>query len=94
MEGKFYGFHGLASVFDHGQLNDDGGNDDDQEERVVEEVFENVSFFCLEFSGVDFIENLEEDEDVEEDAIMFTCLIIPILDLNGGWDSKDFRAYG
>jgi hypothetical protein len=48
-------------------LNDNGSNDNNKEELVVEEMFEDVVFFVLEFSCVDFIEDLKKYENVEED---------------------------
>lgn len=63
-------------------MNDDGSDQDDQEKWVVEEVFEDVGFFWLQFSGVDFVEDLEQDENVEEDAVMFTGFLIPVSSLD------------
>jgi hypothetical protein len=63
-------------------LDNDCCNDNDQEKRIVKEMFKNVDFFWLQLSGIDFIENLEQNENVEENAVMFTSLIVPVLDLN------------
>lgn len=45
-------------------------------------MLENVDLISLEFSCVDFVENLEENEDVEENAVMFTSLSVPVIDLD------------
>ena len=56
-------------------------------------MLKHVYFFCLQFSGVDLIEHLKQHENVEEDAVMFTSLIVPIFNLNGWWNSENFRAF-
>lgn len=92
VESKFDCLHWLAAVFDHGQLDDDGGNKDHQEQWVVEEVFKNVHFWCLQLSGVDLVENLQQDENVEENWVVLTSLIIPVFNVNWWWNSEDFRS--
>ena len=73
-------------------MDDDGADEDDQEEFVVEEVFEDVVFMSLEFSSVDFVEDLEQDEDVEEDRVMLSGLIVPVTNADGRGNSEDLRA--
>lgn len=92
VEWKFNSLHWFTSVFDHGQLNDDGSNQNNQEKWVVEEVFKDVGFLWLKFSGVDFIEDLKQDENVEEDAVMFTSFLIPVSSLDWWWNSENFRT--
>ena len=45
-------------------------------------MLENVVFISLEFSCVDFVEHLEENEDIEENTVMFTSLSVPFIDLD------------
>jgi hypothetical protein len=63
-------------------LDDDGGHNNDEEKFVVEEVLEDVILVSFEFSCVDLIENLEQDENIEEDRIVLSCLVVPISDSN------------
>jgi len=63
-------------------LNDNGGNDNNKEEFVVEEMLEYVEFFILEFSCIDFVEDLEKYEDVEEDRVVLSGFVVPFLDSN------------
>lgn len=76
-------FKGFTTVFNHGELNDNSGNYNDQEEFVVEEMLKNVVFIILKFSGVDFIEDLKEYENIEEYGVVFTCFIIPVFNSDG-----------
>ena len=46
----------------------------------------------LELSGVDFVEDLEQDEDVEEDRVVLSGLIIPVPNADGRGNSEDLRA--
>jgi hypothetical protein len=63
-------------------LNDNGGNDNNKEEFIIEEVLEDVVFFILEFSCINFVEDLEKNENVEEDRVMLSGFIVPIFDSN------------
>ena len=71
---------GLSSELNAGELDRDGDDEDDKEERIVEEILENVQLSFLEFPGVDFIEDLHQDEGVEEYAVMFAGLVVPLAD--------------
>jgi hypothetical protein len=73
-------------------LNDDGGNNDNKEELVVEKVLEDIVFLVFEFSCIDFVEDLKEHEDIEENRVVFSGFIIPVLDSNGRGNSEDFRT--
>ena len=70
----------LSSVLDHSELNDYCAYDNDQEEFVIEEIFENVVFISFQLTSVDFVEYLKENENVEEDGVVFSCLVVPIAD--------------
>ena len=72
----------LYPPFDHGELDDDGADQNDQEELVVEEVLEDVVLVGFELPGVDFVEDLKEHENVEENGLMFAGLIIPFTHTN------------
>ena len=62
----------LPSKLDTGELDYESHNHNYEEERVVEEVFEDVYFLSFELTGVDFVEDLEQDESVEEVAIVLS----------------------
>lgn len=57
-EAEFHSLQGLATILDHGELNDDGSHHNDQEKFVVEEILEDIVFVRLEFTSIDFIEDL------------------------------------
>jgi len=78
-----------SSVLDHGKLDDNGSNNNNQEEFVVEEVFEDVGFIGFEFSCVDFVEDLEEHKDVEEDGVVLSGLVVPFSDVNGWRNAEE-----
>lgn len=78
LEAQLDALKGLSSVFDHGQLDDNGGNDDNDEKLVVEEVLKNVVLVVLQLSGVDLVEDLKQNEHVEEDGVVLSCLFVPI----------------
>lgn len=80
LEAQFDALKGLSSVLDHGELDDDGGHDDDQEELVVEEVLEDVVLVVLQLSGVDLVEDLQQDENVEEQGVVLSSLLVPFAD--------------
>ena len=66
------------------KLSDEDLKDEDQdhngnEEIVVSDFRENIEFIFLEFSGVEEVEDLKENENVKENAEMLTSLMIPIL---------------
>ena len=82
LEAQLDALKGLSSVLNHSQLNDDGGDDNNQEELVVEEVLKDVVLVVLQLSGVDFVEDLKQDENVEEDGVMLSSLLVPLADSN------------
>jgi hypothetical protein len=51
-------------------LDDQGAEEDKEEDRVVEKALEDVEFIGLKLAGVDFVEELEHHEDLEEDGVM------------------------
>ncbi len=86
-------FHWFSTVFDHGQLNDDCGNQDDQEQRIIKEMLKHVWFCDFQLSSINFVENLQQDENVEEDWVMFTGFIIPVFDMNRWWNTEKLWAW-
>jgi hypothetical protein len=80
LEAEFDGLEGLVTILNQCELDDDGADKDGQEQLVVEEVLEDVVFVSLQFAGVDFIEDLQQHEYVEEDRVMLAGLIIPVTD--------------
>ena len=90
--GEGDGSEGLTSEFYAGQLDENGHDEDDDEEGVVAEVREDIEFGFFEFSGVDFVEDLHQDECVEEDAVVFSGLVGPFFGSNGRLDVEEFRA--
>jgi len=93
LEAEFDCFHRFSSVLDHSQLNDDGADNDDEEKFIVEEVFEHVSLLIFELPCIDFIEDLQQHEHVEEDGVVFACLIIPIFNANGWGNTEELRTF-
>jgi len=83
LETEFDCFHRFSSVLNHSQLNDNSADNDDEEKFIVEEVFEHVSFLIFQLPCIDFIEDLQQHEHVEEDGVVFAGLVIPILNANG-----------
>ena len=63
-------------------MNKESDDEDDQEERVVEEVFKDVDLAFFEFSGIDFVEDLHQDETVEENTVVFSVFSIPVGNIN------------
>jgi hypothetical protein len=73
-------------------LDNNGGDNDNKKELVVEKVLEDIVFLVFEFSCIDFVEDLKEHEDIEENRVMFSGFIIPVFDSNGRGNSKNFRT--
>jgi hypothetical protein len=63
----------LSSVLDHHDLHDDSHDHDEQEEAVVEESLEHIVLVSTKLSGVDFVEDLHENESVE-----YHCVVIAL----------------
>ena len=61
-------------------MDHDGDDEDDKEEGIVEEILEDVEFSFLEFPSVDLVEDLHQDKSVEEDAVVFASLVVPLTD--------------
>ena len=47
----------------------------------------------LELTSIDFIEDLEQNEDVEEDGVVLASFFVPVLHTDGRWDVKNLGAY-
>lgn len=90
LEAEFDSLEGLSTVLDHGQLDDDGGNHDHEEELIIEEILEDIVFMVLELTSVDLVEDLQQDEDVEEDGVMLTGLIVPVTNTDRGRNAEQF----
>ena len=59
---------GSASVLHNEQLESKDSDDNDDEEIVDEEVGENVEFSLLQLSGIEEVEDLEEDKYIEKES--------------------------
>ena len=84
---------GLSSVLNACELNQNGDEEDDEEEGVVEEVGEDVQLSFLQFPGVDFVEDLHQDKGVEEDAVVFAGLVVPLADADGRLDVEELGTF-
>jgi hypothetical protein len=84
------GSEGVSSEFDTSQLDENGEDEDDEEERVVEEVLEDVDFRRLKLTGVDLVEDLHQHETVEEDAVVLSAIISPLLNADRRLDAQQF----
>ena len=84
---------GLSSVLNACELNQNGDEEDDEEEGVVEEVGEDVQLSFLQFPGVDFVEDLHQDKGVEEDAVVFAGLVVPLADSDGRLDVEELGTF-
>jgi hypothetical protein len=73
-------------------LDDNCAYHNHKEQFVVEEILENVVLISLQFTGVDFVEYLQQDEYVEEDRVVFASFVIPVFHVNRGWNSEKFWA--
>ena len=78
VEAQRDGSQRLATEFDAGDLDNEGEDENNKEERVVEEVLEDIDLCFLEFSGVDLVEDLHQDETVEEDGVVLSAFIGPV----------------
>lgn len=56
----------FATNFYHGHLNNEGHNSNSHEVWVLEDAFEDVALASFEQSGVDLVEQLHEDKDLEK----------------------------
>ena len=61
--------HCSTTILNQSGLHKQGANDDEEEETVVEEALEYVVLLVEEFAGVDFVEDLHENEGVEDDRV-------------------------
>jgi len=58
-------FHNFSTNLDHGHLNEEGDNHDDVEPTILKHSTEDVDLVGLKLSGVNLVENLHEDKDLE-----------------------------
>lgn len=68
----------LTTELDARNLDHNGDDQDENEERVVKEVLEDVDLGLFQLSGIDFVEDLHQDESVEEDTVMSSILVVPV----------------
>jgi hypothetical protein len=59
---------------DHDNLDDDCEENDGQESAVSEDTRENVDLALEQFSSIDLIENLHENEHLEDEGIVKSLL--------------------
>lgn len=93
LEAELNSLEGLATILNHGELDDDGSHQNDEEEFVVEEVLEDVVLIVLQLTSIDLVEHLQQHEDVEEDWVMLTGLIVPVAHSNRWGNAEEFRTY-
>jgi len=60
------GLDSLSSDFNHAHLDNESEGGHSNEQEVVEEPGENVDFTFFDLSGIDLVEKLHEDEDLED----------------------------
>lgn len=82
----------VTSVLDTGELDGHSEDEDDEEEGIVEEIPEDVDFGGLQFSCVDLVEDLKQNESVEEDAVMLSAIYCPLLNADRGLDAENLRT--
>jgi hypothetical protein len=70
---------GLASELHDEDLAEEYRDNDHDEEVVVKEIGEDVDFLLLELAGIEKVENLQKDENIEEDREMFSVLLVPVI---------------
>lgn len=73
---------GFSSEFNASELDGDSKDQNYEEERVVEEIFKYINFRRLEFTCINFIKNLHQNESMEEDTVMLSCLVVPFFNAN------------
>ena len=88
--GEGDGAERVSSVLNACERDGEGEKENHADERVVEEIAEDVDFAGLELPGVDFVEDLQQDEGVEEDAVVLAALIRPLLHADGRLNAEDF----
>ena len=86
------GLDGSATDFNEGNLDDDCDEFNEDEHGVVAEIFKDIDLVSLELSGIDFIEDLHEDESVEDNSVMYGVFGGPMLVLNTRGDIQDLGA--
>ena len=74
-------------------MDDNGADNDDQEHLVVEKLLENVVFVRLQLTSVDFVEDLQQDKDVEENRVVLACFVIPVAYVDWRGNSEDLRTW-
>ena len=78
----------MSSIFYTGELNGKSKDQNDKEKRIVEEIAENIDLAWFELSGIDLIEDLQENESVEKDTVVLSRLIIPLLNSDRGRNTE------
>lgn len=73
-------------------MHDDGEENDEKEQRIVEETCKYIVFVGFKFSGIDFVEDLQEDEDLEEHCQVDTVLEVPLFNLKTIFNTEDLRT--
>ena len=68
--------------------------DDNDEQIVIRDMAEYVYFIFAELSCVEEVENLQENESIEENTQMNSCLIVPVffLQADGALHAEDLRT--
>lgn len=79
-----------AAEADQQELDAECEQQNQDEQLVVGEVLEHVELFVFKLAAVDFVEELQHDEGVEEDGVVPAGLIVPlgVLQSNRGSDSE------
>jgi len=63
-------------------LDQNSGNKNEQEKSIIEEILKYIKLIGFKFTSVNFIEDLKKDKHIEEDRIVFACLLVPLCDSN------------
>jgi hypothetical protein len=64
-------------------------DNDENKEVVAKESSKYVIFGPLEFSGVDFVKNLEKNENVEENCVVLSVFVVPGFVHSSRWNAKE-----
>jgi hypothetical protein len=73
-------------------LDDNCAYHNHEEQFVIEEALENVILISLQFTGVYFVEYLQQDEYIEENRVVLASFVIPVFHVNRGRNSEKFWA--
>jgi len=83
-------FEGLTTKLYQNDLHYYRKDNNKEEHVIVEEVLKDIQFRTLQFSTVDFIEDLHEDKSVEEYAKVLTVVKIPLFLPKSVGDRKNY----